>query len=217
MVTEKRQQECAQQAEMINEKMTQVEQVLQKMDQLEANRKQMRARAAIIADLLEPMPRSLVVATLTNYLPHGVSLVDCELKTKMVVDLVAQKRIEAEMAAQKGTACNTGKKQAPPTPMMEQTTLELKGEAGSDVLVAEFISNLNESPFLDKVDLIYSKEKTDGDLTTRSFHLVTAINPNARVSEDEVEVVRCRQTTKQAFSKGGWTLLTNPLGLGGAD
>ena len=83
-MTEKRQAELKQKAAQINDRMVRASQALKQVEQLEKQKKQMMVKANISAELMEPVPRSLLLATVTNALPTGVSLVDYKMTCKEI-------------------------------------------------------------------------------------------------------------------------------------
>ena len=70
-----RQKACSAEETLVNSKMARMQESIQKFEQLQAKRKEMMKTALTTAELLEPVPRSVLLASLTNNLPPGVSLV----------------------------------------------------------------------------------------------------------------------------------------------
>ena len=85
-VTEQRQREIDAQTAKVNREMLQVSESLKQLEVLESKRKEMMKKASISASLMEPVPRSLLLATITNDLPVGVSLLKCKLDSKDISD-----------------------------------------------------------------------------------------------------------------------------------
>ena len=56
--------------------------IIAKMEQLANTKSQVIAKAQMAADLLERVPRSYLLASITNALPKGASLTQLELKTE---------------------------------------------------------------------------------------------------------------------------------------
>ena len=70
-----RQRVYTEQEALVNKKMGQMEQSIKQFEDLQTKRKEMMRTALTTAELLEPVPRSVLLASLTNDLPPGVSLV----------------------------------------------------------------------------------------------------------------------------------------------
>ena len=68
-----RQKACQSQEKIVNEKMAKAHQAIAKFEKLQAKRKNMMKTALMTAELIEPVPRSILLASLTNDLPKGAS------------------------------------------------------------------------------------------------------------------------------------------------
>ena len=84
VVTERRQRMVNDRMGTINREMQQASKSLQQLKMLEAKREEMMKKASISASLMEPVPRSLLLATVTNDLPAGVSLTEFKMTSKDV-------------------------------------------------------------------------------------------------------------------------------------
>ena len=65
----------------LNTRMSAANQQIAQLEELKAKSKTMMKTMVMTAELLEPVPRSVLLASLTNNLPSGVSLTDLDLKT----------------------------------------------------------------------------------------------------------------------------------------
>ncbi|MCK5172385.1 MAG: hypothetical protein KAR47_03285, partial [Planctomycetes bacterium] len=63
----------------VNARMTQAAQQISQLDELKTKGKAMMKTMVLTAELLEPIPKSVILACLTNNLPGGVSLLELEL------------------------------------------------------------------------------------------------------------------------------------------
>jgi Tfp pilus assembly protein PilN len=196
VVTEQRQRSMDNYAEQVKRDMLQASNSLKQMEVLEQKKKQMMMKASISALLMEPVPRSLLVATVTNNLPAGVSLLGCNLvskeaskagdtgvrnRNKKAVRTAPAKKEEGEKAA--------GETEIP-APEKLQTTIELTGIAGNDIQVAELIANLNRSELFSQVNLAFSEQQNTAEESLRHFKLMVTLDPNARASEADVALAR---------------------------
>ena len=77
-----RQRACGAEESLVNAKMTRMEESIKKFEDLQTKRKEMMRTALTTAELLEPVPRSVLLASLTNSLPPGVSLMKLDLMQK---------------------------------------------------------------------------------------------------------------------------------------
>lgn len=169
-----RQKALDRQESVVNVKMAEAKSALAKFEELQIKRTAMMESALTTAELLEPVPRSILLACVTNNLPAGVSLLQLNFIQK------APKKVKQAKKAPKTkfAKANTQKKAAVPQPTGEralETHISIGGVAPSDLQVAAYIEALGNSGLLDMVALVESKEhKVDG-LTHRKFKLTAML------------------------------------------
>ena len=168
---------------------------IQQFQQLQEKQRTMAHQAELTSSLLEKVPRSFLLAELTNSMPPGVSLLEMKLESRRravpappVKSAFEQKR-EESMGAVKETP-------APPPVRQYDVEVKLIGMATTDVQVATFISKLNGSPMLKDVNLVISDEFSAQDEKLRKFEIELMLNPSA-----EVENLPRRDTTKTAATE----------------
>lgn len=181
-----RQRACLVKENLVNQRMAQTHETMKQLDELQAKRREMMKTALTTAELLEPVPRSILLAALTNNLPAGVSLMDLSLMQKEPKNTV-------QSNVSKFQATQTGTKDAQERLSMEQlleTHINIEGVATSDLQVAEFIKKLSVSNLLDKVALVESKEFKVEDTAFRRFKLTAMLKKEVHLSKDDVESIR---------------------------
>lgn len=155
--------------------------LIDEVHQLEKQRANMLDKAKRSAALMERMPRSYLLAMLTNALPEGASL----KSVRMVIQVVGEgegDKPKPKAAAVKASATS----KAPQLAM----ALSITGKATTDVQVARFIARLAAHPLTDVVDLSYSKESKDlQDKGMREFQLSVILKPDA----DVLDAIRAEQ------------------------
>lgn len=180
-----RQRAVANEAKAVDTKLAIVQQAVKQLEQLQIKKQEMMKAALLTAELIEPVPRSLVVALLTNFLPDSVSL----SKIKIV------QKVSAVQKVSQYDAVRAAALQKPP----EQnfiTELEIEGLAASDIGVADYIANLSKSNMLENVCLVQSKQKDSGSISYREFKLTAQIRESYTASNDEVEKIRNYKSEK---------------------
>jgi len=150
----------------------------------------MMRTALTTAELLEAIPRSVVLASLTNSLPAGVSLVKLELMQKQLKrsarGQAAASRYETGQANPSGSNANrTSEKEI-------ETHLNIEGIAPSDLQVAAYIERLGSSFLLTNVALVESKEKKVDDASFRDFKLKAMLNQSVHLTKDDVEEIKAK-------------------------
>lgn len=197
-----RQRACYTSEEMVNERMSEVKESINKFEQLQAKKREMMKTAITTMELLEPVPRSILLASLTNNLPSGVSLSDVELVQKQL----KQNPAVATTSKFKSTASKTPQSNGSnavqsidpahenPEKLIE-TKIDIGGLAPSDLQVASYIKQLSNSSLLDNVALVESKEYKIEDNILRQFKLSAMLRKNVHLSEDDIDGIKNKAET----------------------
>jgi len=155
---------------------------IEQVQQLLTKQRTMSRQAEITASLLEKVPRSNVLAEITNGLPSGVSLTDFVLETKKRQPTpVAAAPAQANTFAVKSSAPGTATP-APEAPAFD-VVMKVSGLAGTDVQVAQLITKLNRSHIFKDVNLLITDtfQPTAGGETIRKFQIELTLNGDADV------------------------------------
>lgn len=192
-----RQRACIANQKIVNERMAEIKEVIGQFEQLQAKRKEMMKTALTTAELLEPVPRSVLLASLTNNLPSGVSLVKLQLvqkKSKQTSGTSPAPRASKYQAAQTKEEAGQGsqeRREENPEQLLE-THISIGGTAPSDLQVAAYIERLSCSTLMDNVALVESKECKIDDNTFRQFKLTAMLRKDVHLSKEDVELIRSR-------------------------
>ncbi len=182
-----RQRACSVKENLVNQRMAQTKETMKQLDELQAKRREMMKTALTTAELIEPVPRSILLASLTNNLPPGVSLMDLSLIQK------EPKIIDQPSVTSKFQASQSEIKAAQKSLSIEkllETRINIEGIATSDLQVAEYIKRLTVSNIVDDVALVESKEYKVEDSTFRQFKLTAMLKKDVHLSKDDVENIR---------------------------
>ncbi len=152
---------------------------IEQFQKLQEKQRTMAMQAELTSSLIEKVPRSFLLAELTNSLPTGVSLVDLVLESKRKSTL----QPAAPKTAFETKAAGSAGKPASATvqPVTFDVTMKVTGIASNDVQVAQFITKLNASQLLKDVNLVISDEFKNGDDLLRKFQIEMALNPSAEI------------------------------------
>ncbi|MCI0498314.1 MAG: PilN domain-containing protein [Planctomycetales bacterium] len=174
----------------LNTRMVQAQQQIAQLEELKNKSKTMMKTMVMTAELLEPMPRSVVLASLTNNLPSGVSLVEFKLDEKevQVIKAAPAKPSGGNQYRQSASAVKTAPA-ADSAPRIE-TNLEIKGLAPSDIQVAGFIAHLSGAVLFDQVSLVESKEVEVDKIKFREFLLKATLKPGLTLTKDDIDSIR---------------------------
>ncbi|HML75480.1 MAG TPA: PilN domain-containing protein [Anaerohalosphaeraceae bacterium] len=180
----------------INAKMMEAKEQITQLEELKTKGKTMMKSMVMTAELLEPVPRSVVLACLTNNMPSGVSLLEMQLveKENKVLAAPAAKSVAAAAPAKttqyQSAAAKNQKAAAPETKTVLVSNLEIEGIAPSDIEVASFIASLSGSILLDSVELVQSKEQDIDGVKFRQFRLRTSLKSNLTLTKEDISKIR---------------------------
>jgi len=180
LVSERSFHHTRQVAQRVNEAYAEATKLIDQLKQLEGQRQKMLHKAELTASLLERVPRSTLLAVVTNALPRYASLTRLKLIPRQIVTRVDPKPASASEA---GTQFEKMQQQRAQTQTVTIVGIEVEGLAGTDVEVGRFIANLVRNPLLTGVDLVYSQEKAIGDYHVREFQVKMELKPNVDVME----------------------------------
>ena len=186
-----RQRACCAKENLVNTKMAQIQEAIKQFEELQAKRREMMKTALTTAELLEPVPRSVLLATLTNNLPSGVSLLKLNLvqtEPKQTGSFVTNKYQAAQ--AKKAEAQLQGSQEK-----LLETYIDIEGIAPSDLQVAAYIEQLSNSTLMNNVALVESKEHKIEDTTFRQFKLNATLKKDVHLTKEDVEQIRVKAET----------------------
>ncbi len=186
-----RQRACATQETLVNSKMAKMEESIKKFEDLQTKRKEMMRTALTTAELLEPVPRSVLLASLTNSLPPGVSLTRLNMIQKEAPKTAAERMAKPKYEATPGKAGGESEPALSAEKGLE-TRMEIEGIAPSDLQVAAYIEHLGSSALLANVALVESQEKKVGEIPFRQFKLTAMLAKEVHLSKDDVDKIRAK-------------------------
>jgi Tfp pilus assembly protein PilN len=184
---------------MVRTKLEQAKEDIKKFEELQEKFKIMSKTALTTAELLEPVPRSVLLASLTNNLPKGVSLLKLDLIQKE-----PQQSPSAPVASSKFEAVKNKSDSTPDKPVsrekLVETYIDIEGISPTDLQVASYIEQLSSSALLDNVALIESKEykvtdqhsygATKSETILRQFKLKAMLQNDLHITSQDVEKIR---------------------------
>jgi Tfp pilus assembly protein PilN len=184
-----RQRACTAREALVGARTMRLRKSIKQFEQLQAKRKAMMKTALTTAELLEPVPRSVLLASLTNNLPPGVSLLKLNLLQK------EPKKAPRPAAPTSKYKAEQARKNTPPSARISQekaleTHIDIGGMAPSDLQVAAYIEHLSSSNLLDNVALVESKEYKVDDTTFRQFKLKAMLRQEVHLTSDDVDLIR---------------------------
>jgi len=182
-ITERSMRQIELQHTAVEQEYTEAAKRIEAVQRMQEKQRTMAHQAELTASLLEKVPRSFLMADITNSMPSGVSLLDFTMDTKAEM-------IPVKVPEKRNTISAESPSTPPPAPQMQKifsVTMKMTGVAGTDVQVAQFITKLNRSELLKDVNLVISDEFKVGNEVLRKFQIEMMLNPNAQVSIDDIK------------------------------
>jgi Tfp pilus assembly protein PilN len=170
----------------LNTRMAEAQQQIAQLEELKTKSQTMMKTMVMTAELLEPVPRSIILASLTNNLPSGVSLLDFGLEEKetQIYKSAANNTTSSRYIKANATAAASEPQKT------VSTSLQIKGIAPSDIQVAAFISRLSDAILFDDVSLVESKEIEIEKIKYRQFQLKAVIHPDLALTKENIDEIR---------------------------
>lgn len=183
VVTAKNRSAVRHQADLVNKQYAEAARRMEQLEELEKRKGEVVRKAQVTAALVEPVPRSRLLADLVNRMPAAMSLLEIQLTTKEQKHFAVHHVVDHNKSAM----ANKSKKQAPDVPAPPKVTVgvSLVGVAPTDVQVAGYMASLSQSQLLGDVNLVFSEESKVGQNTMRKFRIDMTIRPDADVRQIE--------------------------------
>jgi len=171
-----------------NSELAKAEEAIKQLEQLQVKRRLMMKNALTTMELVEPVSKSVLLASLTNSLPAGVSLTRLKLIQKAARKAVPR-TYSSKYEAAKAKTSTASQQPVSPEKLLE-TNIEIEGLAPSDIYLAAYIESLNNSILLNDVALVLSKEKEVNNRIFRRFKLTAKLNRTVHLTKEDVAAIR---------------------------
>lgn len=174
--------------DVVDRKYQEASRQIQQMKDLESRKAGLLRKVELSASLLERVPRSYILARLTNNLPGHASLTTLTMSVVEQEQVVAQAPGEGDNSDQNPAQAKKGpqskgrsiSKKGPQKIKVKRVQFTLGGLATTDVEVADYITRLSNDPLFEKVDLKFSEEfPYDENTRMRRFEIVLKLSPKA--------------------------------------
>lgn len=172
--------------EAVGERTEKAAKEIAEMKNLERIRAQMNEKASLARGLIEPVPRSALLALFVNTMPEGVTLLELDLRSEIVkppkptadeqAKAAKEKAAQAKAAKGKGAAAAAPER---PAPVVRRVNIVVVGAAPSLLEVGRWMTALERIPILSGVRLELMEEKDIDGLDASQFRMSMAIEPQA--------------------------------------
>ena len=187
LVIKMRQKNVASELAAINLDMAKVSRQIAQLEELRIKSREMMKTMLTTAELLEPVPKSIILASLTNNLPDGVSLLQLKfIQKEPKLSSLKKKKTASQYQAANATV---------PEPRISrekllETHITIRGVARSDIEVAGYIAKLGTSILFDDIKLVESKEHKVENLKFREFELKTMLRKNVLLTKEDIAAIK---------------------------
>ena len=166
----------------INDETEKAAKEINEMKRLEAMRAQMIEKAELARGLIEPVPRTVLLACLVNTMPANLSLIEFEMKSEEIKSN-RQTGAQAKEAAKARRMTKTTQPEvaAKPEPVRRRVNIMVTGVAPDDLDVSRWMGALARLPFLSGIRLEVSEEKEIKGMNLRQFKISMTMEPGADV------------------------------------
>lgn len=159
---------------------------IEEMTSLEAMRSQMVEKAELARGLIEPVPRSVLLACLVNTMPKDLSLLELaltseEIKVPRAAAIAAAAAAKNEPKVRRNAQTKEPAGPPKPEPVRRRVAIMATGVAPSDLDVSRWMTALARVAFLSNIRLEVSEDKDFGGTTMRQFKVSMRIEPDADV------------------------------------
>ncbi len=192
LVTQRRWSEVRQAQAGIHEVFEEEQVKLEQLRALEGQRSDMLEKARVTSALLEPIPRSVLMAELVGRLPENVTLFTVSLESERVRETPVAPR--SGTTAQTGTLTGGTNPQAKPPVQVPKFKylLTIDGVSTDNKLVADYLESLHASPLFAHVELEHIETKMISSEAYRGFRMTAELreDADARAVAEAQEVER---------------------------
>jgi Tfp pilus assembly protein PilN len=157
---------------------------IEQVRQMQEKQRTMASQAELTASLLERVPRSHLLAEITNAMPSGLSLLEFDLASRVKITPVKPVTNSGPVNAADAAKAKQEQARRAQEPRKYDVTMKLTGVAQTDVQVAAFINKLGQSKLFKDVNLSVSEEHELESRKVRRFAMELTLDPEARVLAD---------------------------------
>lgn len=186
LVTNRQRTDALSEQKTVNSSYQQAAEQISLLRELEDQRTKMLDKASLAASLVERVPRSRLLAGLTNRMPEDLSIIELTLKSEEIKQRVDPQR--GGTGSLRGRRAQRGRTRAEAADDLKKaeaakylTVITIRGVAPSDVEVSRYMTELNGYELLVDVYLVETKEMEIEEALMREFEIAMTLNPNADV------------------------------------
>jgi len=168
----------------VNNAFTKRAEQLRQIKELQDRQQQMIEKAKVVRQLVERVPRSIILAEMVNNMPPALSLLEFELETKATPVARSLTAIDRAKAKQdKDKAKEAGKVEIVP----RQVFVNIEGIAKKENQITEFMGNLTHHPLFLAVGLEFIEQDTIDQTDLFRFRITMELNQSVLIERSAPE------------------------------
>ena len=172
LITNQQRTDVRHQHRKINEQFKEEALRIGQLEELQVRKKDMIRKARVTAQLVEQVPRTLILSELVNNMPDTMSLLNLDLKTVAIRKRVkASTVLEAEKRRKSRSAKTNLDEPFEAHVNSIRVDLSIIGVAPTDVIVAKFMHAIGQCALFKEVSLSFSEEVLFDQDTMRKFQI----------------------------------------------
>lgn len=192
LITTRRWEAVRSEQERINSEYAAEAAKLAQLEQIRERRVELVQKGELVHALIEPVPRSVLLADLSARLPRGVSLSLVELEGKRISGLVgAQAAGQVRTLSQTANVSQqnaTDKANRPLIiPPRFDFSLTIEGVSPTNQAIADYMTGLQQSELLSNVELELIQQTMVDDFALRKFKILAVLRPDAHAEQLNVD------------------------------
>jgi Tfp pilus assembly protein PilN len=178
--------------DILNSQMAKKKEQIRQVEQLQEKRNVMWKTALTTTNLIEPVSKSVVLASLINKLPANVSFIKLDIAQKLVEKepVINVTNSTENNKYQQEIAKKLKASQQPVAEKVLETGITIEGTAPSDLDLAHYIENLLGSSLFTNIALVESKEFKLLDSTFRQFKVTAKLCDNIHLDDEKIEKIK---------------------------
>ena len=168
----------------VNSTFTRRAEQLRQIQELQERQQKMIEKAEVVRQLIERVPRSIILAEMVNNMPTALVLLEFDLETKTAPaprSLDAMERARARAQAQQNE--DEGRVEI----VARQVLVRVVGVAQDQQQITVFMGNLTEHPLFDMVALEFIEEETIENTSLQRFAITMELNQEVLIERSAPE------------------------------
>jgi len=171
----------------VNAKFAERAEQLKLIAQLQDRKGEMMGKAKVVQQLVERVPRSIILAEMIISMPPSMSLIEFNLDSKIVKPGTRPQTSIDRDRQQRNQLAREESEQVEIAP--REVTIEIVGLTPEDPDVSTFMENLAGNPLFNDVGLVYTEQTQVENTNMRRFRVTMTLNTDLVFDQHDTEEI----------------------------